>query len=64
MFKTLAKGPAAAVIGNMVAEKFILKSGPDDPSGFIEVADGLGMDDLARGLTIAVAFLLINQFVG
>ena len=63
MFKTLAKGTAAAVIGNMVAEKFLLKSGPDDPTGFIEVADGFGLDDIVRGLTIAVVFVALDKVI-
>lgn len=40
------------VAGNWLAERFVLKSSADDPSGFIQVADGLGMDDVARAAAI------------
>lgn len=49
---------ASVIAGNYLAERFVLKSGPDDPTGFVQVADGLGMDDVARAATIlAVLFL-------
>lgn len=54
----------AAIVGNIVAEKFLLKAGPDDPDGFIEVKDGFGMDDAARGATIAAFAFLARKFLG
>lgn len=54
----------AAIVGNMLAEKFLLKAGPDDPDGFIEVKEGLGLDDLARGGAIAAVAYLARKFIG
>lgn len=54
----------AAIVGNMVAEKFLLKAGPDDPDGFIEVKPGLGLDDVARGAAIAGVYMVAKRFLG
>lgn len=53
----------AAVIGNYLAERFILKSTEDDPTGFVQVADGFGADDVARALTIGATYLLAKRFL-
>ena len=45
----------SAVIGNMVAEKFLLKSSAED-SGWVEAAEGLGLDDFVRAGCIALAY--------
>lgn len=54
---------AAAVVGNMIAERFLLKSTDDDPTGFIVVSEGIGMDDVARAASIAGAYLLLKKFL-
>lgn len=54
----------AAIIGNMLAERFVLKSTAEDPTGFILVADGIGMDDAARALVIAGTYFLAKKFIG
>jgi len=62
--KNLAIAFGAAILGNYVAEKFILKSGPDDTSGFIDVSPGFGLDDAARaGCIVGVGFLA-HKFLG
>lgn len=63
MIKHLLVYGGAAVAGNMIAERFILKDGPDDPSGFVEVKPGFGMDDIARALTIAALAIVAQRFV-
>lgn len=63
MLKGMLVLGAGAVVGNMVAEKFLLKSSPDDPSGFILVNEGLGMDDVARAGAIVATILLLQKFV-
>ena len=60
--KTLLILTGAAAAGNFVAERFLLKDGPDDPSGFVEVKPGFGMDDVARAATIAVIAMLAYKF--
>jgi hypothetical protein len=55
---------AGSILGNMIAERFLLKAGPDDPSGFIMVADGIGMDDVARGLAIAFSAFMLEKVIG
>lgn len=46
---------AASVVGNMVAEKFVLKANDED-TGWIQASEGLGMDDFARAACIALAY--------
>lgn len=59
--KSLLVLTGAAVAGNFVAERFLLKDGPDDTSGFIEVKPGFGMDDIARAATIALLAMLAHK---
>ena len=54
----------SAFVGNMIAERFILKSTPEDPTGFIEVRDGIGLDDAARAFVIGGVYLLAKKFLG
>jgi hypothetical protein len=61
--KKLAIGFAGAIAGNYIAEKWVLKMGPDDPTGFVPVADGLGLDDAARAATIVAVTFLVNKFI-
>jgi hypothetical protein len=51
------------IVGNMLAEKFLLKTGPDDPTGFVEVAEGFGMDDVARAAAIVGVVFLLQKFI-
>lgn len=62
MVKQLLIFGGAAVAGNYVAERFLLKDGPDDPSGFVEVKPGFGMDDITRALAIAAFAILAQRF--
>ncbi len=48
----------SVIAGNWLAERFILKASPDDPSGFVQVADGLGMDDVARAAAVLLMVYL------
>lgn len=50
----------SVIVGNYVAERFILKKDSNDPTGFIEVADGLGPDDVARAAVI-VGFAILGR---
>lgn len=54
---------AAAIVGNMIAEKFLLKSGENDTSGTILAEEGFGMDDVARAAAIAGAYFLAKKFL-
>lgn len=42
---------AGIILGNVLAEKFVLKMSPDSPRGFIPVTDGIGMDEAARAVS-------------
>lgn len=53
----------SAIVGNYVAERFVLKA-PGGTTGFVEVADGFGLDDVARAATIAGVILLARKFIG
>ena len=35
-------------VGNMVAERFLLKAAPNDPNGFVNPSAGFGLDDIVR----------------
>lgn len=45
----------------MIAERFVLKNSPDDPTGFVLIADGIGLDDAARAATIATVAWLAKR---
>lgn len=53
----------AAIAGNYFAEMFLLRAPDGSGPGFFDVNDGLGMDDLARGLSIAIMASLIGKVV-
>lgn len=68
MFKMLFSGRGLSIIGgafigNMVAERFLLKADESDATGFFLVADGFGVDDVVRGAAIAVAAFTIDRFI-
>lgn len=44
---------AGALVGNWAAERFVLRQ-PGGDTGWVEVSEGFGMDDLARALVILV----------
>jgi hypothetical protein len=48
-----------AIAGNYAAERWVLKD-PNDPNdpGFVDFKPGFGMDDVARGATIALAVIV------
>ena len=54
----------SVVAGNWIAERFLLKASPDDPTGFILVAEGFGIDDVARAACIVGVSLLAKKFIG
>jgi hypothetical protein len=51
----------SVIAGNYIAERFVLKAGPDDPTGFVMVADGLGMDDIARAACVLLAVWVADK---
>lgn len=62
------KGPlivfGAAVLGEWITERFVIKDGPDD-TGFIARSPGFGMDEIARGAIIAIfATVALKMFAG
>jgi len=57
--KKMAVMMGGIIIGNVIAERFVLQAGPDDPSGFIPVSDGIGMDEIVRaGLGVFSGYML------
>lgn len=52
------------IVGNYLAERFVLKANADDPSGFIVVSEGLGMDDVARAAVIVGIVMVAKRFIG
>lgn len=60
---TIAVGSAGVLAGEYVAEKWVLKDGPDDPDGFIQMEDGFGLDEIARGVTVFVVTWAVLRLV-
>jgi hypothetical protein len=58
----IAKIAAGVIAGNFVFERFILKN-PIDGSGFVEVKEGFGMDDVIRAATVAAVVVAVDKFV-
>ena len=54
----------AVIAGNFVADRWVIKSGPDDPTGFVEFSEGFGADDIARAAVIVGMILLAKKFLG
>lgn len=52
------------IVGNYLAERFVLKANADDPTGFIVVSEGLGMDDVARAAVIVAVVMVSKRFIG
>jgi hypothetical protein len=52
----------AVLAGKFIAERFVLKPA-GGTSGFIEVSDGFGLDDIVFAATIAGAVVLAKKFI-
>jgi hypothetical protein len=48
------------VLGELVADRFVIKYGPNDPYGFIEAADGFGKDELIRAGCAVLGILALT----
>jgi len=59
---TIAKTAAGVIAGNFVFERSILKN-PIDGSGFVEVKEGFGMDDIIRAATVAAVVIAMDKFI-
>jgi|694.fasta_scaffold20731_21 hypothetical protein len=53
----------AVLAGKYIAERFILRPA-GGTSGFVEVSDGFGLDDVVFAATIAGAVILAKKFAG
>jgi len=62
--KSFAIAAGAAVVGNLLAEKFVLKPGPDSPGLVAVTPMSFGADDVARGVTIAATMWAAKKFLG
>jgi len=62
--KKLAITAGGALIGNYVAEKYLLKVSKDAKTGFVLIEDGLGLDDFVRALACVGGIFLLNKFIG
>lgn len=48
------------IVGNVLAEMYVLKNTPDSPSGFIPISDGIGMDEVARAVSGVISAQAID----
>lgn len=53
---------AGVALGNMIAEKFVLRQGPMDTTGFVDISEGFGLDDVARAVVVTAAVVLVRRF--
>ena len=58
----LLKVAGGIIVGNMLFERFLLKN-PVDNTGFIEVKEGFGMDDVVRAATVAAVVIAAEKFL-
>jgi len=61
--KNIAVMMGGIVLGNVIAERFVLQAGPDDPSGFVPVSDGIGMDEVVRAALGVVSGFALEKLV-
>lgn len=52
----------AVIVGNWLAERFLLKASEDDPTGFVVVSEGFGMDDVVRAAAIVGIASVADRF--
>jgi hypothetical protein len=62
-WKKLLVHAIAAFVGLIVADMLVIKTGPND-FGFIEAKPGIGLDDFAVAVTVALVIWLADKFVG
>lgn len=58
--KAFVVGALVIAIANEVFERFILKGTPDEP-GFIQMTEGFGMDEIARGAFLAASLMVAKR---
>ena len=59
--KKLLFSLGGVLLGKWAADQFVLKSGPDDPTGFIEVKQGFGLDDVAEAAVIVLSVAVVHM---
>lgn len=53
----------AGVAANYVVTKWVLRASDDDKTGFITIAPGFGMDDLAAPIAFAILAMVAHAVV-
>ena len=61
-FQTILKLGIGLAIGLWAADAFVLRSGPNDPTGFVTVEPGSIADIAGRALTAALAVWFVRGF--
>jgi hypothetical protein len=62
--QNIAVAAAGAAAAGWILDQFVIKYGPDDPTGFIEQMDGFGVADVVIPAGYAAGVLLALQFFG
>jgi len=62
MFKLekLTKYAAGAIVGNWIADAFLVQASPND-QGIVLVGEGFGADDIVRAFSVAAGIVLVDQ---
>ena len=55
---------AAVFIGNAIAERWVITTGAEGDTGFVPMANGFGLDDIARGVVIVGTAAVLDQAIG
>jgi hypothetical protein len=59
-WQSLLRYAIGAIVGLFISD-FLIKSGPNDTTGFIEAKPGFGLDDIVVALSIALAIWLVSK---
>lgn len=62
--KTFLLATGAYLAGTYVSDRFIIKYGANDPSGFIDAGDGFGKDEGVVALVSAGLFVIGRKLLG
>ena len=53
--RSVISAAVGIAVGNMIAERWVLRASPEDPTGFVDVSPGFGLDEIARAAVIIPA---------
>lgn len=52
------------ILAGKYLASFLIKEGPDDPTGFVERREGFGLDDVVEIAAIAAGIAIVKRVTG